>query len=387
MADYLRVPIAVEPSDVEQEMYADLKARIPNWQENDLNLDTAMLQVTALQVAVVREVASSVLDTIYRTAGASLYGVLPNDATPATGDSTWVMPDAAGYTIPAGTEVSKAVAGDQAIGFRTTLDVVVAPGSSTTAAGGVPLEALVAGAAGTGLSGPLDLVTPLDLHGGTPTITLVGSTIGGQDAEQDAVYLDRYTRRLRRLSFGIVLPADVAEAAQEVAGVDRVLVIDNFIPPSTSGVAAALTVVPIDSAGANVSSGVKTAIVAALAAGREQGFTFSTMDPVRTNIAVTFTATALPGFTTTSVKAAGEAAVAAYLSPANWGQPPGGDQRAWVEDTTVRFGELYAVLNNAAGLDHVTTLTVTPPGTANTNATLTGPGALPNLTSCVGTVT
>lgn len=385
MGDYLRVPIEVEPADVEAEQILDLQARIPGWVPNDANLDTAELQVGALQIATIREVASSVLDTIYRTSGASLDGVQPLDATAATGDSTWVMPNSAGYTIPAGTEVAKAVAGDDAIGFRTTLDVVVAPGQTTTAAGGVPLEALVTGAAGSGLTGSLTLVTPVDFGGGVPTITLVGPTTGGQDAESDSDYLDRLTRLRRRLTFGVVLPADVAEAAQDVAGVDRVLVIDNFIPPSTTGAAAALTVVPIDAAGANVSSGVKTAIVATLAAFREQGFLFSTMDPVRTNIAVTFSFTTISGFTAAAVRAAAEAAITSYLSPANWGQPAGGDQRAWVDDTTVRFGEMYAVLNGVSGLDHVTTLTITPPGTANTNATLTGPGALPNLTSVVGT--
>lgn len=387
MADYLRVPIEVEPSDVEQEMTTDLQARQPGWTPNDLNLDTALLQVSALQIATVREVASSVLDTIYRVSGASLDGVLPLDATPATGDSTWVMPDTAGYFIPAGTEVAKRVSGDTAVGFRTTIDVTVPPGSSTTPAGAVTLEALVAGAAGSAITGSLDLVSPLDFGGGAPTITLVGTTSGGQDAEVDSEYLDRLTRLRRRLSFGIVLPADVAEAAQDVPGVGRMLVIDNFIPPSSTGQAAALTGVPIDAAGANVSSGVKTAIVAALSAGREQGFLFSTMDPTRTNVAVTFTATKLPGFNAAAVKAAGEAAVTAYLSPANWGQPPGGNQPAWIEDTTVRFGELYAVLNAVPGLDHVTTLTITPPGTANTNATLSGVGCLPNLTSVVGTVT
>lgn len=387
MADYIRVPIVTNPEDVQAQIIDDLRTRIPEWVGAAGNLDQSMIEVISLRLAVLATTASSVLDTIYRTAGASLDGIPPNDATFAIASSTWTMRDTAGYLIPAGTEVKINVTGDEAVGFQVVGDITVPPGSSVTAPGEVQLVALVAGAAGSGLSGTVDLVTPIDGPSPPGGIALVGTTIGGRDAESDPDYLDRYTRTKRLFGPKCALPPDVATIARGVPGVGRVLVLDNYDPgpPLDTNAAAALTVIGIDPLGANLSGGVKTTLIATLAGYREQGFLFSVLDPVRTNVAVTFSFTTYAGFDPPSVKAAAEAAVTDYLSPAKWGLPSFGDQNAWIETTTVYFGELYAVLNAVPGLDHVTTLTITPPGTANTNATLTGPGALPNLTSVTGT--
>jgi hypothetical protein len=228
MTSYVRVPLLTDPSDVVAAMVADMQARIPGWIPATGATDTAIIEVQAFQSAVILGQASGTLDSLYRYAGATLFGVQPDDATFAVADSTWTLTAAAtalGATIPADSEVKVQVTATESVGFRVVEDVVVAPGAGVTADGEVPLVALVAGAAGSGLSGVAQKVTPLDA---VASIVIDGVTQGGRDAEEDEDYLDRLTRRLRRLTFGLVHAWEVEEAARDIDGIARALVIDNY---------------------------------------------------------------------------------------------------------------------------------------------------------------
>lgn len=465
----------------------DLQTRIPGWVGQPGNLDQSLLEVVAFTLATLLDVAGSVQDTIFRELLASLFGIPPDDATFATVDSTWTMKDSAGYTIPAETEVKVATAGDTAIGFQVVNTVTVSPGSTITATGGVQLRALVAGSSGTGLSGTASMVTPIE---GPTVVTLVGVSVGGRDAEEDAAFLDRGRKRLQRLTFGLVLLADVEQAILEIDGVSRVLVIDNYVAgtnelqdvtvtlatggnfpltysgqtvtgiawnatalvvqaaleslsnidvgdvvatggplmtapvrveftgllartnvaamttssasltgagsqavaittarsgiASTPAAAASLTVVPIDAAGQPVPSGVLATVMAMLAASREQGFLFTSATPTYTPITLTFVATAYSGFDAPSVLTAAIAALMSYLSPANWGIPAFGDQRTWIQKTTVRHGELYAVINSVPGLDECTSLVVN--GVSDGDVSLSGLAPMPSATPTISGV-
>jgi hypothetical protein len=69
-----------------------------------------------------------------------------------------------------------------------------------------------------------------------------------------------------------------------------------------------------------------------------------------------------------------------YLSPANFGQVPYGDQPAWVSDTKVRYLEVAEVINRTEGVWYVASLTING-GTAD--VALAAPAGLPQP----GTVT
>jgi hypothetical protein len=60
------------------------------------------------------------------------------------------------------------------------------------------------------------------------------------------------------------------------------------------------------------------------------------------------------GYSAADVETRAEQAVLDFLSRAQWGLPPTGDQRLWLETTTVRFQDVSTVLNNTAGFDHWT---------------------------------
>ena len=179
----------------------------------------------------------------------------------------------------------------------------------------------------------------------------------------------------------------------EIAGVGRVLILDNYTPAGPGGTPAAASNVPgaftvavCAPDGSNVPSGVKTDVLNLLEADRILDVDVYVIDPTRTNVTVAYTAVTFADWDPAAVKTAADAAVAEYLSPALWGTgDTTGGLPTWLEDLTVRFGELYAVLNNVQGINHVTDVKIN--GSSNTNATLTGPAALPNLTAVTGTVT
>lgn len=230
MSYYVRPPIEVNPSEIVAAMKADMQARVPGWIPHPLAEDTAIIEVVGFQNAITNGQASGTFDNIFAVAGASLFGIEPRGATYAVADSTWTLTaeaTALGATIEAGSEVRVQVTATESIGFIVAEDVVVAPDAGVTADGEVPLVALVAGADGSGLTGTALKVTPLDA---VASIELDGISQGGQDAEEWEAYLDRMTRRLRRLTFGIVRAEDAEDVARDVDGVARVLVIDNFVP-------------------------------------------------------------------------------------------------------------------------------------------------------------
>ncbi len=230
MSDYVRPPLQTNPAEVVAGMVAGMQARVPGWQPIQGATDTAIIEVQGFQNAIIAGQASGTFDNIFAVAGNSLFGIEPDIATYAVADSTWTLTaeaTALGGTIEAGSEVKVQVTATEAIGFMVAEDVIVAPGAGVSGVGEVPLVALVAGAEGSGLTGTALKVTPLDF---IASIEIEGISQGGQDAEEWETYLDRMTRRLRRLTFGIVRAEDAEDAARDVDGVARVLVIDNFVP-------------------------------------------------------------------------------------------------------------------------------------------------------------
>jgi hypothetical protein len=382
LPDYLAVPIETDPDALAQEAFDRLGDLIPGWEPAEGNLDTIMLEVIARMAAETRDVASAVPTAIFRYYGASVMGIQPIDAAPASGSSTWTMIDNQGYTVPAGTAVAIAAAGDQRIAFEVAFDVVVPPGSTATAAGEVPLVARQEGIVGNGLVADPE---PVDSLAFVESIALVGATGGGADAETDSAYLTRLADELRLLAPRPIVPDDFATLAKSIAGVARATAIDGYDPgpPALTDQERTVTVALVDSAGDPVASPIKDAVLALLEAKREVNFQVFVVDPSYTPIDVDFTATAYPGFDPADVQAAAIAAVESYLSPATWGAPPFGETPLWINETTVRLSEVSEVLNRVDGLHYVDTLELN--GSA-ANVALTGPAPLARAGTVSGTV-
>lgn len=230
MSGYISYPIESDRDALLDDMYSYIKDRVAGWVENDGSLDTWLLQISATQAADLLSVATDIPDTIFRYMGRYLIGYPDVVATQAIVSTTWTMVDTAGYTIPAGTQVGVYNALNELVPFAVVATVVVPPGSTATAAGGVSLVAIEPGAAASGLGGvgaAMELIDPLAF---VASVVMTGATLGGQDAETDDEYRNRLVRYLRRLSTRPIIPVDFSDMAREVNGVARAVAIDGYNP-------------------------------------------------------------------------------------------------------------------------------------------------------------
>ena len=395
MAEYVNPGIETDPTALTEQSFEDLADRLPGWAAIPTEPDTVILEETGAMAADVRDVASEVMTDIFRFFGPTA-SLPPVAESQATVPSTWVAPDTAGYTVQAGWRVGIPAAGDEMLEFEVQASVVISPGSSSTAAGGVTLVQVDGSADGNGLGGNGVQVQLIDSVPYLFTVTLTAATSGGADEESDEDYLDRLASELALQSPRPILPDDFAVLARRVTGVDRALAIDLYKPvdvpylgsPADSNRPRSVTLALVDDDGAAVSGGVKTAVDALLQAMREVNFEVWIIDPTYTTIDVSFTATAYPGYDAPTVQAAAEAAVEDYLSAATWGLLPYSDERVWVSDDKVRYLEIAEALNRVDGLRYVTALTIGPGGgpMGTTDVTLSGVAPMPVAGVVSGTV-
>jgi len=377
---YISYPITSDPTDLLNNAYAAIKQRVPEWVENDGNLDVWILQATASEASDLLGIAADVPDTIFKWFGATLAGIPPMDATSANVGSTWTMIDSLGHTIPAGTLVTITDDVGIAHGFQTTLDVIVPAGSTATAAGGVTLTSMETGVITSGLGGSGYQATLVDQLAYVSTVVLTGLTTGGQDAELSSDYNNRLARKLQRLSQRPILASDYSLAALDVAGVARCVALDGYNPADgTSNNQRYVGVAAVDSNGVPVSAGIKANLQAYLDGQRETNFVVSAFDPTVTQIDVTFNVKCLVGFTAATVQANALANLNAYLDPSTWGMDPTvtdatAAATTWVETPTVYYWKIINVLGQADGVDRVISMTMALHGGSLGTADLTLPG-------------
>jgi hypothetical protein len=385
MARYITFPVQINPSVLLGRAYSYLKARMPGWSEIEGELDVWLLEAVSSELSELLDVASRVPDTIFRSLGRSILGIQPIDPASATTTTTWVLNDTTGYTIPALTQVGVRDAAGLLVPFLTVNDVIVPPGSNTTAAGEIAIVALAPGADATGLGtvgGAVELIDILDF---VASITMVTPTSGGADGESDATYMNRLTTDVRLLSKTPILPQDFADLSLDIAGVYRAVALDGYNPgDDTFNNERMVTVAAIDVAGEDVSSPIKAAIDAYLESLREVNFIVNEMSPTYNLIDVTAAAKALPGFSTSDVQTNIESTLTRMFDPANFGQPtPGtdqaGDPRAWVNNTIVRLYDVTHAIKLTDGVDYVASggITIGKNGGAQAAADLTLTGRVP----------
>lgn len=381
---YIRFPIETNPETLVQDVYDFINIYYPDWRPVDGNLDVMIVRALAFKIAENRDLASDVQDAIYRDFGARLMAIPPLDAAPAIGSTTWTMIDTAGHTIPAGTQVSLSDSSGNAFPFYTIASVVVAPGGLSTPVGAVSIVALNPGTDSNNLGGVVNLVDVLDY---VQSVAIVGTTVGGIDAEADGDYLDRLVRRLQRLSQVPILPPDFADAAFDASPeVDRAVALDGYNPAAggTWNNDRMVTIAAATVTGDPVSAAAKTAIDNYLQARREVNFIVNEMDPQYTLIDVHTDFKTAAGYDPPTVKASIEAALNNYLSPANFAKPA---PHVWVETTKVYYYELVALVSNILGVDRVSDLTVNIHGNAagRIDITITNPAGLTRPSTIVAT--
>jgi len=384
MPNYISVPFDTDPETLIDDTVAYLQSKVEDWEPADGNLDYWIIQAIASEAAELRDVASSVPETIYRTFGAELMGIVPTEEAFATGHTTWTVIDNKGYTIPDGTQVAIRDATGTMVPFSTFGDTIIAPGSTSTAAGAVLIEALEGGTEANALGSVGGAVDLLDALTFVTAITQTDVTSGGVDEETDTDYLNRLTARLTTMAPRPILPRDFSVLARDIPGVFRAVTIDGYNPAnSTYSNERMVAVAAIDLAGANISIPVKAQLQAYLDAMREINFIVNVMDPKRTNISITYNVAPLAQFDPAQVVADTQASVTAFLNPIYWGAEPSlGDMFRWDDTTVVRYNEVVAVLDRTEGVKYVAAVLING-GAVDVN--LSAPASLPTLTSVTGT--
>ena len=150
------------------------------------------------------------------------------------------------------------------------------------------------------------------------------------------------------------------------------------------------TVAVVDSNGNAVDSTIKTALLTYLQAAREATFLPYVIDPTFNEIDVTFEVACYTGYDPDTVVTNATAAAAAFLSPANWGNPgTAGGGASWLDTPTVRYTDLATVIRNTPGVSGIVTLGLCAHGgsPSTSNVTLTGPAALTTAGTITGTHT
>lgn len=381
MTSFVSIPLETDAAAIESDVYDALADRFPGWEPSPGNLEVFLVKALALMASDLADVAVDVPGEIFAQFGARIVNVPPFLAESATTTSTWTMVDNAGYTIPQGTQVSIAAAGDDLIAFEVMESVTVPPGSTATQTGEVALSAVVPGAAGNGLTNDPQLIDALAF---VSSITSEAETAGGQDAEDPDAYLDRLAAEMTLLTPRPILPGDVEVLARRIEEVHRAVAIDGYNPAdSTTDNERMVALAVVKEDGEAVSAGGKTELDDLLESMREVTFIFNVIDPNYQEIAVTTTFSVLAGYDTATVEADVAAALSDYLSPANWGTSPE-TSTDWRNVTVVRYTELIALVDSIPGVDYVATLQLAkegdPLGTADVTlddpAPLTRPGTI-----------
>lgn len=377
MADeYLELPIAQDAGEYRDKADAAMVEKFPEWEPNAANIDDAILDIDASHAATVAETASTMATTLFIDSGQRLDGLAYIAAVAATITATWTAQDVNGpYDLPEGSSAGIDVGGGQLVEFETVADATVPNGSTTVSV------SMVARDSGTGANGLTGAGIPTDAPGEFTAVTFTDTSIGGQDGETTAEYVDRLARFRSLRTAAPVIAADYPSfVVEEASAAARAAILDGYNPtdvPAEAYVAASynpddmttwlgrsVTLSAIDSDGEALAGADKTAVDVLFngdAATNTPGHRLANeivnvLDPHYTTINVAVSAVAWSTFNPVDVKANIEAALAEFFSPANWGQTAFGQAPAWENTRAVTRSALETTVMSVEGVKGITGL-------------------------------
>ena len=389
---YQEPDLSTTADEIQQRVFDDLATRAPGWEAHDGNLDVWLVEAFSSEAADIRELAVDVPSAIFRAFGEQIMGIPARQPVPATATATWTAVDDSGYTIEPGFQIAIPRTGDENVAFEVTMEVTIPPGETTTQTGEVPLAAVIEGEQGNGLTGPVEVLEPIDWVLG---VVLELPTAGGDDGQTDEQYLDEMSLLMRLVALRPVVPGDFAIMALQVPGVGRAIAMDGYdAGAETWGNDRMITLVLTDEAGQPVPTSVRQAVDDLLESRREVNFIVEEIDAEYQTIDVSYECTTYVGFDPEIVRSDVNTAVAAYLSPANWrlglsspdtsggevilGPPAEGGR------SVIRKYEIASLISVLGGVDFVTEIRING---ADADLTLSGLTTLPQPGTIDGTVT
>jgi uncharacterized phage protein gp47/JayE len=313
---------------------------------------TARPRNGSVEAILLEAVATATADGIYalnRFVGKAVEGILNLYGVPrfagsaAAGTVTLTLDGPRTLTVTAGQRLLEPSSG---LVLEVSADTTVTAASSIS----VPVVTAEPGGAGNAITAG----TAVDLLDAIPYVVSAQVTTGltgGADPESDTSYVDRASTVLARVTSSLVLPVHFTAYALQDTRVNRATVVDLFEPGGTPGSDLGHLTVYAYGYGAALSAPVKTELQAAMQARSAAMIEVHVADPTIITQAVTLTCHALPGYSTTTVRDAIEAALSAWMNPGVW---------TWGDD--IRPTDIIALVSAVTGVDYVDTVT-TPAAT------------------------
>lgn len=228
MADYIIEPLDTDAETIFQDFTDYVRVIFPDWEASEGQLDVIIARYFAMQTAFTADMASRVERAIFRYFGASLAGIPPLPGSAATATVSFVIDDPSEvpvtHTMEFGTLVGLTDQNGDLQMFALLEDMVVPAGDLTSE---VDVQAIEIGAVSNNITGTVELIEQTDWIG---SASVVGASSGGSDPEEDDTYIQRLTENLALMAPRPILANDFAIFAQNVPGVWRAAVVDNFRP-------------------------------------------------------------------------------------------------------------------------------------------------------------
>jgi len=226
MPDYIIEPLDTNADEIFQNFVEFVRTTFPDWEPSEGQLDVIIARYFSMQAAFTADMASRVQRAIFRYFGASLANIQPLPGAPAQATIHFVIDDPneppVNHTLPLGTLVALTDNDGDSFAFSTMTDLVVLAGATDAE---VQAQAIDSGADENGITGTVEMIEQTDWIG---TAHVVGASSGGADEEEDDLYIQRLTDNLRLMAPRPIFAEDFAVFAQNVPGVWRAAVIDNF---------------------------------------------------------------------------------------------------------------------------------------------------------------
>jgi hypothetical protein len=374
---------------------AAMQSAYPSFSPASADLDYVQATIIASWAASCAQLCTSGATALFRQFGTQLLNLPYEQGTSATAIITVTAQDANGYTLPINTQLSLTLSG-ATIAFQTIVALTIPNGQSS---GTVAIAAVSTGTAANGASAPIQLLSQIDWVTG---VSLSAPASGGVDQEDDDAYVQRLAATLQLLAPRPITASDYATMAlnfQPAAGTDqeevgRSTAIDGYDPlaseggyqplagnTGTYGNEREVTVCVTDSTGLALNSDTMNAVGAYLAALREVNFIVNVVPPTYTTIYVAVTINPVAGYAASTIQANVQAALLAYLTPANFNLPQG-SLAGWTNSQYVYLSRVSAVIQSCAGVSSIVTNTMAvdiqaPPSNTTNDLLLSGPFPLP----------
>ena len=333
-----------DPQDIVDAALVVLQARLPEWTPSETNIELALLEAMALEVAETIYTINRLPEVMVETLLA-LYEIERDQGEAPSVTIEFTMADNAGYTIDEGTEVSISISASENLSFFTDSDLIIAPGSTTGTKAATAIENTIS-ANGVAIGTSCELVDAIEAVESIETTTVIA---GGEAPEDDTTFLTRGIQRLQRLTDTLVIPEHFSQYALEKTYVTRAYAIDNYNSEAGSGVPGDhdghITVV-VYGDGANVSNGNKALLLAELDDNASGNLGVHLLNPTINTVNVAIAVKKVDAYTTGAIQTAVQTALTAYLNTATWD---------W--SGTVRRNELITLVSNITGVDYVVSLT------------------------------